>query len=107
MLRAALYELDILQRHFVFGGRIEARIVWRGVGHKSWRRLCLCLRGRDSKLFVPIGAKVKRSGVVQSCENGLRRKLCWRLRLKRWVRLRSGCVRYRRFLYDWICRGAA
>ena len=44
------------------------------------------LTGRYNELFVPI-VKVKRRRSVQSCENGLRRKLRGCLRLKRRVRL--------------------
>ena len=103
MLRAALDELEMIKRHRVVVGRIETRLRWHE-GHVG--RVLRVLRGRDNELTVPI-VKVENRWVVQSCENGLRRKLCRRLRHERWVLLRGGCVRYRRFLHDWICRGAA
>ena len=51
VLCAALHEFHILQRHFVFGGRIVARTAWRGVGHKSLHSTgsaCACAGGTRS-----------------------------------------------------------
>ena len=58
------------------------------------------MRGRDAKMVVPI-VEIERGWLVQTCEDGLRRKLLWCIWLKRWVWL-SGvrCVRYRGFLCD-------
>ena len=92
---AALYEhlLEILQRHLVVGRRIEARIV-RHECHKSLSRrgLCWLVHGRKLELFVP-SVEVKQRWLVQTCENGLRRELCWCVRLKRWVWCRGRRVR--------------
>ena len=72
VLCAALYELEILQRHLVVVGGIKLRCVWHE-GEDCRRGVCRLSR-RKRELVVPT-VEVKSYWLVQTCKNGLQCKL--------------------------------